>query len=288
MSPTGSPSLALPRGRSTVAIVAILLALAALLVPSFGSPVLAGGPSVDPAASTKVRVYLLMTSHSSPYLLTPSLRTVPATSGVAAAAVRQLLAGPAAAEAPLKTAVPTGTQLRSIALHGTTATVDLTGKFARTAAVATLRRRLAQLVYTVTQFPTIDTVLLRLDGVPVATFGGLSIGGGMHRSTFRGQLPAIFVDRPTWRGSLPSGGHVSGLANVFEAQFRVRLLAANGTLLRDRAVTASCGTGCWGTWDVTLTYHVAAAQWGTLRVYDRSEKDGHLIDVRDYRVRLTP
>ena len=43
------------------------------------------------------------------------------------------------------------------------------------------------------------------------------------------------------------------------------------------------------TFDIALTYPVmAAAQWGTHRVYDRSEKDGRMIEARDYRVRLTP
>jgi germination protein M len=277
-----------PRRRAAV-IIALVFAFVASLVPVVAAPTLASGPSVGGAASTsRVRIYLLGSSHGSRLLLTPTLRTVPATTAVAAAAVRQLLRGPVAAESPLVTSIPRGTTLHSIAMAGSTATIDLGSRFARTAAPITLRRRLAQLVYTVTQFPTIDTVLLRLDGVPVASFGGISIGGGMHRSMFRAQLPAIFVERPAWGGSLASRGRVTGIANVFEAQFRVRLLAANGRVLTDRPVTASCGTGCWGSFDVTLTYRIATAQWGTLRVYDRSERDGSLIDVRDYPVRLTP
>ena len=51
---------------------------------------------------------------------------------------------------------------------------------------------------------------------------------------------------------------------------------------------ASCGTGCWGTFDVTLSYHVATAQWGPLRVWDLSEADGRPVAVREYPVYLRP
>jgi hypothetical protein len=40
--------------------------------------------------------------------------------------------------------------------------------------------------------------------------------------------------------------------------------------------------------DVIVRYAVAKAQWGTRRVYDRSEKDGTPENTRDYPVWLTP
>jgi hypothetical protein len=113
----------------------------------------------------------------------------------------------------------------------------------------------------------------------------IEIGGGPQRKDFRDYLPAMFVDKP-WRR--PSSGATSGLANVFEAQFVLRLLAANGDQLNETPVMASCGTGCWGTFDVTVSYKVTKAQWGTLRVFDPSEADGSPTNVRDYRVWLTP
>ncbi len=271
-----------------------LLALALAFAGSILAPtsIAAASPATSTpstaAATITVRAYFLMRSHGSTLYLTPVLRTVPSTTAVATAAVRQLLARPLSTEPDLATAIPAGTTLRSIAIHQSTATVDLNGRFAKSTSTIGMRRRLAQLVYTVTQFKNVDTVLLKLDGKPLSTIGGIHISSGMHRSTFRAQLPPIFVDRPAWRGTLLSGGHVSGLANVFEAQFRLRLLAANGTVLLDRAVHATCGTGCWGRFDVTVAYTVATAQWGTLRVYDRSERDGSVIDVRDYPVWLKP
>ena len=43
-----------------------------------------------------------------------------------------------------------------------------------------------------------------------------------------------------------------------------------------------------GTFDVTLRYDVDKAQWGTLRVYYGSAKDGSPQGIRDYPVWLTP
>ena len=78
------------------------------------------------------------------------------------------------------------------------------------------------------------------------------------------------------------------MANVFEATFRVRLLDANGSTLVDRQVMATCGTGCWGSFKVELDYTVNRAQYGTLRVYDRSAKDGSPENITEYPVWLTP
>ena len=86
----------------------------------------------------------------------------------------------------------------------------------------------------------------------------------------------------------PNPGRVTGLANVFEAQFRIALLDRNDKVLVDVPVVASCGTGCWGRFDVTLSYDVSSAQWGTLRVWDISEYSGRPVAVREYPVYLRP
>ena len=60
-----------------------------------------------------------------------------------------------------------------------------------------------------------------------------------------------------------------------------RRLAHEGTM-------ATCGTGCWGTFDVSLPYVVSNAQWGTLRAWADSPKDGSPLYVRPYPVWLVP
>jgi hypothetical protein len=145
-------------------------------------------------------------------------------------------------------------------------------------------------VYTLTQFPTIHGVRFELDGTPVTAFGseGIVVDKPVDRTTYTDQLPAIFVDRPAWGGVLANHARIAGLTDVFEATFRIRVLDAGGRSLADVAVHASCGTGCWGTFDQTVAYTVARAEWGTLRVYDRSAKDGSVENRTEYPVWLTP
>jgi len=108
------------------------------------------------------------------------------------------------------------------------------------------------------------------------------------RADYREELPEIFVDRPAWGAALGNPGRITGLTRVFEATFRVEIVDANGRVLVDKRLMASCGTGCWGTFDVTIPYQVAKGQWGTLRAFDLSARDGSRENVREYPVWLTP
>ena len=96
------------------------------------------------------------------------------------------------------------------------------------------------------------------------------------------------MDRPAWGASLGNPGTVSGEANVFEATFQVELLDAGGRTLLGKTVTASCGTGCWGSFRTSLAYTVDRGQWGTLRVFESSAQDGSPVNVTEYPVWLTP
>ena len=51
---------------------------------------------------------------------------------------------------------------------------------------------------------------------------------------------------------------------------------------------ATSGSGTRGTFDTSVPYTVSRGQYGTLRVYNPSAKDGSPEDIRDYRVWLTP
>jgi germination protein M len=248
-------------------------------------------PIASPVATTTVRVYFFQPDPAGGDAhLVPVLRTVPATRAVATAAVRELLAGPRSDERGFLTMIPAGSQLLGITIDGSVATVDLTGAFESGGGSASMFGRLAQLVFTATQFPTVDAVRLRLDGQPVDSIGGegVIVGAGLGRTESTSSLPPIFVDRPAWGGAFPSPGRVTGLANVFEAQFLVQVLDSQHRVLVEAPVHATCGTGCWGTFDVTVRYSVPTAQWGTLRVFDPSAKDGTPIDVREYPIWLTP
>lgn len=204
-----------------------------------------------------------------------------------------LLDGPIAkerdADPRITTLVPDGTELRDISIDDGIATVDLSADFAAGGGTFSARGRLAQVVYTLTQFSTVDRVRFELDGEPVTVFSpeGIIIDKPLGRAAFRDDfLPAIFVDRPAWGATLLPLDRVTGLTNVFEAQFRLTLLDGRGRVILDAPVTATCGTGCWGRFDIPLHYEVSRSQWATLRVWDPSERDGSPENVREYPVWL--
>jgi len=234
--------------------------------------------------------------------LVPVLRTLPASPRTATAAMKALLAGPSAKERAafphIGTLIPAGSTLLGIEISRGLATVDLSGKFASLSpddmwdgGAFSLRGRLAQVVYTLTQFTTVDRVNFKLEGKPVRVFASdeVVLDKPASRATYRDRyLPPIFVDRPAWGAALPNPGRVTGLANVDEAQFRMAVLDRNGKSLVDVPVVASCGTGCWGQFGVNVRYTAPIPQWGTLRVWDISEHSGKQVAVREYPVYLRP
>jgi hypothetical protein len=260
------------------------------------TPTATAAPTASPseAGTTIVRAYMVLGSLTGNEGLVPVLREVPETRSVATAAMRELLGGPEGPELEgspaMYTAIPDGTRLLGLEIDGSTATVDLNGTFASGGGSATTLARLGQVVYTLTQFSNVDKVRFHLDGEPVTTFGaeGVVLDGPVSRADFRDLLPAIFVDRPAWGAAAGNPARVSGIANVFEATLNVELLDGRGNRLAHETVTATCGTGCWGTFKADLDYEINRAQYGTLRVYADSAKDGSPENVTEYRVWLTP
>jgi spore germination protein GerM len=266
-----------------------------------GEPSPSARPSAEPSETPEpsnsgtmiVRAYFVLGGEPGSVGLVPVLRVVPKTPAVATAAMDQLLDGPTSAEAggrTISTAIPDGTKLRGLTIKDGVATVDLSTEFDSGGGTASMQYRLAQVVYTLTQFSTVKSVLFQVEGKTVTVFGseGIVLDGPQARVDYEEQLPSIFVDRPAYGASLGNPGRVSGNANVFEATFRIAVLDGSGKSIADEQVMATCGTGCRGTFDVTIRYTVSKAQWGTLRTYNLSAKDGSVEDVRDYPVWLTP
>ena len=76
------------------------------------------------------------------------------------------------------------------------------------------------------------------------------------------------VDKPAEGEQVTSPVRVSGSANVFEANVTVKVLDENGHVLGKTFTTATCGTGCRGTYSVPVTFQVAHEQPGTIVVSD--------------------
>ena len=253
--------------------------------PATAAPVATPTPAPSVAETIVVRAYFFLGSLTGSGGLLPVLREVPKTQAVGGAAIRALLAGPSAKELAaspaMYTDIPTGTRLLGLSIAGGVARINLSSEFQLATGSGKPALRLAQVVYTLTQFPSVTSVIVQLDGVAMTNAAG-------GRTDYAAQLPAIFVDRPAWGAAAGNPVSVSGVANVFEATFRVQLLDSKSGILVDRQVMASCGTGCWGDFTASLAYAVSQPQWGTLRVFDLSARDGSQRDVTQYPVWLTP
>jgi hypothetical protein len=259
---------------------------------SAGAPSSSPTPAPSSTGTTIVRAYFWLGGQPGSEGLVAVLREIPATKGVATAAVNALLAGPTDAEGKreISTAVPDGSQLLGLSIADGVATVDLSAEFESGGGSASVLTRLGQMVYTLTQFPTVKSVVFQIEGVTSKTFSseGVVLDKPVTRADYVGLLPDIWVDRPAFNAAIGNPAHVTGNANVFEATFRIAILDGSGKTITDVQAMASCGTGCRGTFDVTIPYTVSKAQYGTLRVYDLSAKDGSPESIRDYRVWLTP
>ncbi len=217
-------------------------------------------------------------------------RTVPATTSVGRAALDRLLAGPSAAEhaAGLRSQIPAGTTLLGLRTSAGIATADLSSSFESAAAPSAMPLRIAQVVYTLTQFPTVTGVRFAINGQGKTVIGGVPVQSPQTRAMYGGYLPAITVRSPVIGAQVGNPVTVSGTADVFEATVSVRILDLAGHEIARTFTTASCGTGCRGDYSVAVPYSVPQTEPGTIEVSESSAKNGLPVNVQLIPVTLTP
>ncbi|MDN3029202.1 GerMN domain-containing protein [Streptomyces sp. S.PB5] len=240
-------------------------------------PAPTGGSDGSAAPKVRTAVYFL---HGEKISAAPRTVTAPAT---ATAAVRALLAGPSRAESrhARTTAVPAGTELRSVVIRDRVATVDLSGRYDDGGGSLSMRARLAQVVFTVTRFPTVDKVAFEIEGEPVKHFGGegVVLNAPVGRADFEDLSPAVLVESPMTGDTVRTPLRVWGSADTFEAEFRLKVTDVTGRTAADVQVRATSGTGTRGTFDVTFPYKAARGGAGLLTAYFISPEDGRPVTV---------
>jgi hypothetical protein len=227
------------------------------------------GTGAEPT-STPIRFQVWF--HRGEQLFVVSRTTAP-TPRIGTAALESLLAGPDDAERSegVQTQVPDGTQLLGLTIDKGIASVDLTSEYESGGGSASMTMRLGQVVFTLTQFPTVKGVQFSLDGEPIEVLGGegIVIDHPLTRKDYVDLLPAILVESPVIGETVPNPVTISGSANVFEANVTVLILDADGKEIARTFTTATCGTGCRGTFSVKVPYKVAEGkERGTIVVQD--------------------
>lgn len=128
---------------------------------------------------------------------------------------------------------------------------------------------LNQLVYTATQATPGAKVLFTVDGEPIEAYGteGLSLLDPVGREDFLTEVNPIIITEPV---TVSDGEiRVVGRANVYEAVISYRV---TGTDVEGFAM-ATCGTGCWGDFDFTLSADDLFAE-SSIEVFVSSAEDG--------------
>jgi hypothetical protein len=205
--------------------------------------------------------------------LAPVARTI-AAPAVATAALRSLLRGPTDAERAtgLTTTIPPGTGLRSVRIARGTATVDLSRAFASGGGSLSMAARLAQVTFTLTQFPTVLRVVYLMEGTRLTTLGGegLLLDRPQTRAIYDqagadtlegGLLGPVFVERPAHGAPFTRVLRVEGSAT---RTFTLTLVDWDGLIVAERTVPSP--TGRRRQFSVPLTVEPGAYPRGALIV----------------------
>ncbi len=111
-------------------------------------------------------------------MLKAEKREIPKVEGIAKKTVEELLKGP---QSGLKTTIPAGTKLRDINIKDKTATVDLSKEFLDFENSMDAEMGIYTIVNTLTEYPTIDSVKIWVEGQSVSDILGVDLSKPLYR-----------------------------------------------------------------------------------------------------------
>ena len=171
-------------------------------------------------------------------------------------------------ETGVTSAVPENARLEDLSFEDDTAYVALSGE--GPGKEADRRMAHAQIVYTATQFP----------GIEKASITWSNDQGRLEsREDFHDLLPVIAVEEPYAVQEVYRTFKLKGIANVFEANVSWRLTDEDGEVFKEGFVTATCGSGCWGTFEDRITLERVPGKRIVLEVFQSSAEDGSPMNM---------
>ena len=213
---------------------------------------------------------------------------------VARGALEWMLHGPQGVEVEIgqTSEIPEGTELLGIdvddgvAMDGV-ATVDLSSEFAAGGGSLSMQLRVAQVVFTLTQFATVDTVDITIEGESVDTIGGEGVPArGLDRTDFAAVTPRVLIEVPVPGQAVYSPLEVSGMANTFEANVQYSVTDGEGLIVDEGFTTATAGNGTFGTFTVTSEFEVTRPGVGAVIGFETSAEDGSQVNVYEVPVEI--
>jgi hypothetical protein len=226
-----------------------------------GSPPVTSSPTSSTATGAEQGIRIWLVRGGNPVEVD---RSGPVTDGVARQALTALLAGAVPGD-------PDGTvsmlradaTLADVAVADGIATVRFAGAFA---GAEDRDLALRQIVYTLTAFDTVHWVR-------VVAAGEDPTPGLLNRTIVDGgtdQPPLIEITRAAYADGVVT---VAGTADTFEANVLLRL-RQGGTTLRSTHTTATCGSGCRGTYEARLPLPAGTHGDVVVEAYETSMADG--------------
>jgi len=138
------------------------------------------------AGDKDVSVYFLKLDEKSEKIYLSTVKRKVPDKQLLSLTLEQLIKGPTSYEQGRGyiTAVPANLKIRSIDIKGKTAEIDFNGVIEEGAAGDILLKRIQQIVHTSTQFDTVDSIIIKINGQRRKTIGGgdgFSISGPLRR-----------------------------------------------------------------------------------------------------------
>ena len=192
-------------------------------------------------------------------------RSVPLSLTPAADSLRRLLAGPTASErrSGLTTSIPSGSAVRWVRRGGNVANVNLSPGFAPGGALV-LGAQLAQVVFTLTRFPTLKLVRFFIEGKETQVAGS-SPSRRFHvlgRHAFASYLPVVFLESPGANQQVRSPLLIEGSA---AGTILATVVGSDGKLLAQKLLISRAATRT--RFRVKLGFRLSVEEKGRLIVF---------------------
>ncbi len=165
-------------------------------------------------------------------------------------AMAALLEGPDELETEIgmTSEIPEGTAVLDLVIEDGVAIIDLSSDFNATSGTLGETLAIAQIVFGLTQFDTVDAVSFRIDGEDVDAIGshGSDVSEPLTRDDFNQSVrPLILLESPTPGTAVTDEVVIRGEANTFEANVVYTVTDGDGLIVAEGFTTATEGNGTW-------------------------------------------
>lgn len=245
-----------------------ILAACSGVSPKLGSPTTTTTSSTAPPTTTTAPSSASNTAHVSVYFARGSSLGV-ASTDVAAKSVRfdtmqALFGGPSstAQAAGLSTAIPSGSKVEGLSFSGSLAYVDLNGQFFASTTAATFRLRVAQIVYTLTQFSGLSEVQLYLHGLALPNIDTLPTARPLTRGDLAGAISDVLLETPAVGDAVSSPISISGISEI-SGTIEIQVVNGAGKLVVSTIATTVVGE----TFNYAYPFTSSDNGSGTVRIF---------------------